>query len=242
MSRAGAILWQGRSALDPRTPIVVIATPDSDNTKTGPMWQTWILCRDRHPMDATGGGDEPICGTCRHRPDALGTCYVNLAWAPANVWRTYRAGGYETAPPRTWGAGVRFGAYGDPAAAPLWLWEGIADTLRFEGRGWTGYTDQWRTCDPRFSHLLMASVDTAEEAATATAAGWRTFRVRTPDEVLHAQEIVCPASDEGGHRVTCARCLLCMGGSKPAKSIAIAIHGSTQRPFYATRQPDLKGL
>lgn len=230
----GYVLWEGPSELDRITPIVAIATSESDNTKTGPMWQVWILRQDVHPMQARtiASADEAICGDCKHRPAHLGTCYVNLAWAPAAVWRAYKDGKYTSGMPITWGASVRLGAYGDPAAMPV----SVLRRIITGARGWTGYTHQWRTCAPGLREYLMASVDTPREAAEAQAAGWRTFRVRTPDEHLGESEITCPASAEAGHRTTCAQCLLCMGTTQPAKHIAIQVHGQTQIPFYTRHQ------
>ena len=48
----------------------------------------------------------------------------------------------------------------------------------------------------------MASADTEAEAKEAWAKGWRTFRVRkgSQDALIKGQEIICPASDEGGKR------------------------------------------
>lgn len=88
----------------------------------------------------------------------------------------------------------------------------------------TGYTHQWRTCDPRFKRLVMASCDTEQDYFDATADGWRTFRVRESDEPMLPGEIMCPASKEGGERVQCANCLLCNGSESGAKSIVIIRH------------------
>ena len=45
----GVILYSGPSRID-NEPIVVIATFDSDNEKTGKMIQTWIIRRDLSPL------------------------------------------------------------------------------------------------------------------------------------------------------------------------------------------------
>jgi hypothetical protein len=89
----------------------------------------------------------------------------------------------------------------------------------------------------------MASVDTVEEAHAAWLGGWRTFRIRAPQDPLLALdrtplECVCPASDEAGHRTTCERCQLCRGTDRPARSIAIVVHGkpySNVAAFYRGR-------
>lgn len=224
----GWVIFEGLSAIDSGIPIIVVVTPDSRNVKTGPMWQSWILLRDVSPMDGLAhrsGADRAICGDCVHRGvDGFRSCYVNVAWAPMQVWHAYKRGDYRPGLPEVCGP-IRLGAYGDPAAVALHVWTLLLG--RQLRPAWTGYTHLWRTCDPRFQRYLMASVDSWEEANRAQDLGWRTYRVRRVDEGLRLAEIVCPASDEAGHRVTCLQCRLCMGGGRAgAKSIAIYPHGS----------------
>jgi hypothetical protein len=100
------------------------------------------------------------------------------------------------------------------------------------GAGWTGYTHQWRTCDPRWKGYLMASVETVADQAIARAAGWRTFRVGTDPQ--SAREVVCPASAEAGYKTTCSHCRLCSGttgrgAESGARDIVIAPHGGGGR-------------
>ena len=220
-------IYDGPSELDGE-PIVVLVSgikPPTSNPKTGRMAQSWILRRDIHPMEAVKtGGDHSICGTCKLRNTA---CYVSPGMGPSSVWKAYQAGKYKPLHPRSLAAllaskqlPLRMGAYGDPAAAPFKLW-----TQAVEGIGYTGYTHQWRTCDPRFRELLMASVDSPEEHAEAKAMGWRTFRIRTPDEELLRRERVCPASAEGGYKMLCQTCQLCSGTGRNS-DIAIIAHGS----------------
>lgn len=238
-------------------PIVAIATGlegDSRNEKTGPMIQVWILRADIAPIDAANSGaDVSICGTCPHRGRVEGgrnigrSCYVTLRNAPRNVYASWQRGIYEDLgadmPCETandWrarraseafaGKRVRMGAYGDPAALPLWVWrlalrdcEGVSDT---------GYTHQWRTCDARFADYLMASVDSVEDWRAAKAMGYRTFRVRAPGEELQVREIPCPASAESGHKTTCHACMACGGHKAKAKvDIAIVVHGAGAAAF-----------
>ncbi len=231
----GAILWEGLSELN-GAPIVVIATGlrrPSANPKTGPMVQVWILPRDVNPHRATRSGeDASVCGDCPLRYQASvargsgdAVCYVRTSDAPSAVWKTYQAGKY----PRgrlglLAGRRVRLGAYGDPAAVPFEVW---VDHL--EGaRGWTGYTHQWRTCDPRLAGLVMASCDSPLDAARARWSGWRTFRGKLAEEPAYRGEVVCPATEEGGMRSSCDRCLLCDGSSglmDKRASITITVHG-----------------
>lgn len=94
---------------------------------------------------------------------------------------------------------------------------------------------QHRRCDPDYARFLMASVDTVDEQREAAARGWRTFRLRRPGDQVAAHEVVCPASDEAGHRTTCAQCSLCQGADRQAKSIAILPHG--QRTKWLDQVP-----
>ena len=71
MAANGVVLYRGPSRLD-GAPIVVVATGlqrPSENEKTGPMVQTWILRSDEHPVSAVhSGADASICGDCPLRP------------------------------------------------------------------------------------------------------------------------------------------------------------------------------
>jgi len=231
------ILYDGPSLLT-GDPVVAVATglgadrwAKSRNVKTGSMVQAWILRRDRSPIDAAqDGSDNAICGDCAQRavPGVRRrSCYVNVAWAPLNIWRKAVAGGYPPLDAVAFsGALVRIGAYGDPAAVPHETWLRVLAWVR----GWTGYTHAWS--DPRFQDLrgyCMASVDSPEEADRARALGWRTFRVRRSGAPLHPgarREVACPASEEAGHRTTCAACRICDGLARAkAPDVVINAHG-----------------
>jgi hypothetical protein len=224
------LLYVGPSLLD-AAPLFVMAVPDSKNTKTGPMVQLYIQRADMHPSQAVReGADVSICGDCKYRgrpEDGKDrACYVNVPWGPSAVWRAFRDHKYEDQTTRITcltGVAVRVGAYGDPAMVPFRWWENVLGP----SAGHTAYTHQWKHCDPRLQSLAMASVDSEAEWREAQARGWRTFRVRDDDQPLLPNEIVCPASDEAGHRTTCKRCLLCDGVQRPLdrrKSIAIYPH------------------
>jgi hypothetical protein len=226
----GAILYQGPSQLDGK-PIVVIAVWSSANRKTGDMLQTYILRSDIDPREANKyGEDESICGQCQHRgtptldpTKALAegrTCYVNMGQGVLIVYNGFRAGKYPVASPRTVGAGrnVRIGTYGDGAAAPSYVW----DELLEDADGHTAYSHNGG--DPQ---RYMVSADTLQQAQTAWASKYRTFRVvHSVEEIDRKHEVLCPASKEAGYKATCATCLLCGGTSVQAKSIAIPVHGS----------------
>lgn len=234
----GVILYEGPSKLD-GAPIVVIATGlnnGSRNRKTGEMVQTYILRADMSPLEAVKlGADVSICGMCPHRGDGTGkgrSCYVNLGHGPRAVYSAYLRGAYGHADAFTAqglfaGRMVRLGTYGDPTAAPFAMWK----VALGKASGWTGYTHQWATVDPRWKELCMASADSLSDMERAHQQGWRTFRV-TPDAFANVKglEIICPASEERGKLTTCAECKACMGTSGKARaSIQIAAHGQGAR-------------
>lgn len=221
----GITLYDGPSALD-GAPIVVVATFNSNNRKTGAMVQVWILRKDVSPVAAIqSGADASICGDCVHRSnvDGVRTCYVNVGQAPLAVWNAYRRGKYPTGTvadiPR--GRPVRLGAYGDPAAVPFDVFAGVDNR-----KVWTGYSHQWRTCDQRYRSLLMASADSVADAADAAAMGWRSFLVTPDGAPIPEQMIECPSETHG---VQCATCGLCKGAAIGAPSIAIGAHGPAKR-------------
>ena len=208
------------------------------NVKTSDMLQLFIMPTSSKPSDAIRNGDDAsVCGDCAHRPilvaaakaaaktqaekDAVvAKCYVEVGKSVNAVYKaTYPDHGESKRRPP-----VRFGAWGEPTAIPFDIIAG------YTSDGHTGYTHRWKAkngvpaCDQRFKLLLMASVDSAEEYAEASAMGWRCFRVRKAHEPILPNEIMCPASKEGGMRTTCNVCLLCAGTSKAAKDITIIEH------------------
>ena len=237
------ILWEGKSEIDGK-PIVAIMTglrSSSSNSKTGDMPQCWILRSDIHPMDALRTGeDRSICGDCIYRPknpgpDALKKtnrlCYVT-PMAFNGVYRTYKAGNYPTADLPVLAKhlakrNVRIGAYGDPAAVPLVVWETLLEHCHS-----TGYTHQWRKCDPNYAKYCMASCDSPVDVVLATGLGYRTFFVQNTDSFDNVLKNVkniklawCPASKEKGKVTTCSRCMACSGTRSGLHSnIAIMIH------------------
>lgn len=239
MTPRGYVVYRGPSRLD-GADIVAIVTLDSLNTKTGPMAQAWILRADVSPQEAIEiGADRSVCGDCVHRSGGLvgRSCYVITWLGPLNVWKSWRRGlyadaGVDVAAIALTGQSLRLAAYGDPAAVPLHVWRPLLTRVRT----WTGYTHQWRTCDQRLQAFCMASVESAGEVVHAHALGWRTFRTRLAREAVRPDEIVCPASDEAGHRTTCDACGLCVGRRREtARSIVIIAHGQRVR-WFANRK------
>ena len=223
-----AIIYNGPSLLDGQ-PIVVIATYSNRNTKTGTVVQTYILCRDTNPLEASKtGADFSICGDCTmrgevttdpQRKQAKGRrCYVNLGKGVLIVYKSYLRGVYQEGDPRTMGRGrfVRVGTYGDPGAVPSRVW----DELLSEADTWTAYSHQsgWRP------DIAMQSADDHAQAIAHWKNGHRTFRVIADlGDLDKANEALCPASKEAGRRAQCTACKLCKGSSL-AKSIAIVEH------------------
>lgn len=233
----GVILYRGPSMID-GSPIVAIATglaKSSGNVKTGSLIQTWIIRDDMSPVEAIhSGADAAICGSCPHRGEVKDgknvgrSCYVSVFQAPLSVFKAFQKGVYsqataETLPDLFAGKRVRLGSYGDPAAVPFEVWEAVLS----QAEAWTGYTHQWRDCDPRFARFVMASCDSQADYAAANVKGYRTFRVRAAGETLNNREIVCPASQEAGYKTSCASCIACGGKDAKARvNIAIIAHGS----------------
>lgn len=241
------IVYHGPSAYD-ESPIVAILQRGSNNSKTGAMAQLFILSADIDPITASRtGSDYGVCGNCKHRGNAAHdkesgwadnrTCYVNLLHAPATKYRNFKQGKYKQATTigevqaLLYGQGLRIGAYGDPAALPTGLCEMLASMTDYS----TSYTHGY-TVNPGMVEAVarysMVSVDTIQEAIKAHSKGYRTFRVipvaqwkDTGMDSMLSSEILCPASEEAGQRVTCSECRLCNGTKSKAKSIAIVAHG-----------------
>jgi|VirMetMinimDraft_7_1064189.scaffolds.fasta_scaffold00786_15 hypothetical protein len=229
------IIYEGPSLLN-GDPIVAIATgmvTPSTNRKTGPMIQTWILAQNEAPHTAVkSGNDAAVCGDCPARGK---WCYVTTFQGPRSIWESWKRGGYPLFSSDSFaGKPVRFGAYGDPAAVPFEVW----DAIGFQASMVTGYTHQWKTCDPLHKHYCMASVDTEAEALEARDRGWRTFRLGTKSR---RDEVICPASEEGGKKLTCMECGACNGTSQGRKShIVIEAHGAKTKRFeeWISSQPE----
>jgi hypothetical protein len=116
----GHILYQNSD-------VVVIATLESENRKTGNMIQIWILCANVSPVEGVKTGlDSIVCGDCKHRGNGFSdrACYVNVGQGPNAVYRAFAKGSYPYLPKTRYaevfcGRTVRFGAYGDPVHIPL---------------------------------------------------------------------------------------------------------------------------
>lgn len=234
---SGAVIWEGPSALG-GAPLVVVASGmvprGAANGKTGRVIQTWILRRDVSPIAAVSSGkDSSICGDCKLRSGSgrRRACYVHLGMV-GNLWNCFTEGFYPKLPDLSFaraalfaGRVTRLGSYGDPAFVPDAVWEPAFD----HGKGWVGYTHQWRV-RPDLRRFVMASVDSLEEADEARDLGMRYFRVSREGEpyVIRKNEIPCPAAPEAGKRTTCEKCRLCDGSRRwgdNRKDIVVREHG-----------------
>lgn len=231
--KTGILLYEGPSLID-RAPIFAVACgrrSGRPNRKTGPAIQTYILRSDVAPNEAAKNGqDRSICGDCRLRPSESGVCYVELGKGVHWTFDAYKRGRYSYAKSFNelkqffGGEYLRLGTYGDPAAVPFSAWDAV---LRLVANH-SGYTHQWRSCDERYRSILMASVESAADAAEAQSKGWRTFRMRSGQEAVGPGEIVCPGSDEGGRRLQCCTCRACTGNHRrkgAGRSVVIQVHG-----------------
>lgn len=236
----GVVFYRGPSLID-GAPIIGVATglrTGASNSKTGPMVQIYILREDVYPLHAVQTGDDySICGNCALRGKIVEqedgstknigrTCYVTLMHGPRVVYQAYEDGRYPDVPlarMRKLVAGrmVRVGAYGDPAAIPVDVWQSILPGTS----GHTGYTHQWRET-PALSAFFMASVDSEAEREEAKALGFRTFRVKSDHSPKMTGEGICPGSDEMGKAVQCITCMLCDGNRSGYRhDVVINVHG-----------------
>lgn len=227
----GFILYQGPSKLD-GAPIVVIATLETSNRKTGNMVQTWILRSDMTPVEASKQGlDESVCGGCPHRWSLGGACYVNIGQAPGAIYKAFIAGKYPTYQSKRHqqyleGREIRFGAYGDPAAAPVNVWRVLSQLAAAT----TGYTHQagHPNFDPAILDYCMVSADTPKQALKIQGKELRTFRVKTAEAPALPAEIECLSDSKG---LTCQECQLCSSSTDQGPSIYINAHGSRVKRY-----------
>lgn len=255
MTPVGFIVYRGPSLIEPGVEIALVVNcvkGQSNNEKTGPLAQSWIIRTDMHPMDAIRSDmDTAICGRC---PYAGGKgCYVSMQ-PISSVWRTMKAGRYAPETPEAVAAelvkalkkgtirGLRCGSYGDPAAVPADVWLPLVEAVRQNGGKTTGYTHQWSAdysnpgyiADPRLRGFLMASAHGAEDAKRANGLGWRSFATFRSVEELRAsiRIVACPASPEGGERRSCSTCGvagMCSGKKTDEDrraDVGIVVHGT----------------
>lgn len=229
------VLFRGVSLLDNLSKIVVLYVAGSDNVKTGPMGQAYIMLENVHPTEGVRAGlDTGICGAC---PLAGGNgCYVITGFGPSAVWNAYKKGNVNKFDSNYFKTisdyqPTRIGAYGDPVAVPRHVWDIVIGKA-----GHTGYTSSWRLPHAKaYRDILSASVHTIKEYEEAKDMGWKTYF--TPIDGTDPSSLgltLCPASKEATmerehagkpKRITCADCLLCSGAGKPSNDIFSPMHG-----------------
>ena len=233
------VLYKGISQLDNETPIMVVMsgfTKDSNNTKTGPLVQLYILPVHETPKDIYFSGSKAVCGDCKYNGN--NGCYVR--WS--NLGSIWKSAKNQAAIPMTLskeflrGLRVRVGAAGDPAAVPSSVWSELLSTCE----NFTGYTHQWNK--PEFKDLqglFLASVDNATENLKAHVVGWSTFFVTDSEEQAKKEGTRCLASagktDSHGLPTTCASCMLCNGKSRKQKTITEVLHGASNTVHKARK-------
>jgi hypothetical protein len=214
--------WAGPSRIE-GSPIMVLVTglKGSTNVKTGDMVQSYIVRSDMDPLEALRTGlDVAQCGGCGFMAESYDgktwqgrSCYVRVEQAPLGIYRARARGNV----PRvtlselselTRNRMCRLGAYGDPAAVPLAVWDAYC---RYAA-GWTGYTHQ--AANKRLRDVLkycQISADSEGDARAAKSAGIGSFRVLAEGQSALPFEMRCPASKEAGYVSTCAECKACSG-------------------------------
>lgn len=247
MRRQDFVAWEGPSSID-GSPIAVIVTgltEPSRNGKTGPMLQVWILRQDVHPWEAVKTGqDSAICGECPMRGTGNGelrACYVRVETGPSAIWRKYAKGGYPVPEPDVWERwvhrrDVRLGAYGEPTAAP----PSVMHALAGQSRMWTGYTHRWAELSLAgkgevWRTVLMASVESDQQAQDAMRLGWRPFLALPGDEPVPEHAFLCPAERED-YPLQCMDCGACagtkMGGRRAAAVYPyVPMHGHGRKNY-----------
>lgn len=228
------IYWRGPSQItgEPiRVLITKAARPAAANSKTGHMWQVYVLPDNgqRVTDSIKDGSDRAVCGDCQHRKTdgGDGDCYtygmvVTAANGMARVDDNGRSGLITAEEIVASELPVRFGAYGDPAAVPYDVMAPLA-----AGGRWTAYTHQWGRCDQRWRDIAMASCDSVADMDIATAMGWRCYTVVPVGTGRVSGAVPCPSP-----RIACADCLKCSGvGAGRRGNVSIEAHGARKRAF-----------
>lgn len=213
--------------------LVVFATTDSTNIKTGPMIQIWIMPSNLHPVESRRTGHDATL-QCQGCPYASNQgCYVSPL-PLMQIWRVYQSGDYETVTMGSpeWstlfdGASVRLGAYGNPSMLPLAMLEDICSRAYMH----TGYFHDWHlmpaSLAKSYGRFLMASCEPSN-VAFARNLGLRTFTAVSEAPLDRSIGIECLADKSG---LQCIDCGLCDGTqwsnkrSKPLPSVWIKAHG-----------------
>jgi len=258
----GYVIYEGTNVHGRYVCIATGLVRESQNIKTGPMIQIFIINADIHPVEAVKLGQNIVqCYDCIHRPatdeekeqgKAGGSCYVDVGKSVAQVYKAYKKGCYPNI------CGENAPEFGDEKSylergaenikkifggkktrfgaygEPINIPFRLMNMIANASSGHTGYTHQWKNpALQAYKKFCMASVDNPEEYRRAKAMGWRTFRVST-EWNLQENEMICMNSWKDK---TCAQCLLCGGGTTGVKQdIIIKVHGKLKFKFKGSSE------
>jgi len=227
--------WILRADIDPM--VAVETGQDASICGTCPL--RGIAMAYRKAQLAKARADRNRRGRLAHGKAKGRSCYVNIGQAPRQVYEAFKRGIYPVATDATMakhikGRTLRLGSYGDPVAAPVEVWEQFLAWGKAHGNGKRlGYTHQYALpIALPFRGFLMASTQSESTTLAAQAMGWRTFRVRRFSDPLMANEVICPASDEGNHARSCNTCHACKGCQRPGQANVVII-GHASKPVLA---------
>ena len=219
----------------------------SENSKTGPMVQSYIYTH-HHPVEARRDGEQKkVCGTCpllkANAPDGKNRCYINALHASA-TWKATKD--LEVAEvPEKLPAPLRFGSDGDPAYIEPEVREKLLEATPKDNKGrpkYTGYTHQWEDSnDEGLPKIAMASIDplmaqrrgmtTLELRKEAHAKGYRVYRILEVGEEPQEGETICPHYATGVQCIDCSLCNGKRGATDKRKDIVAPQHGNGAAKF-----------
>lgn len=234
----GFTFYDGPSLID-GSPLLGIITgihTPSQNSKTGAMYQSWIMPKDTAPLLAKKTGkDVANCGQCPIKPQ----CYVDpVRMGPEAIYKAWKGGEYPLLPLQDqedvlehYGRDLRMGSWGEPPAIPLDDWIPLIGACPDH----TAYTHLWDSSLAKgWDNYAMASVETVPLKEQANERGWKTFRVSPPDskEKMY-DEAWCPANKDKG--LTCANCPIKCNGDlhKRAFNVVNPAHGRAKAQIHA---------
>tara|TARA_Y100001937_G_scaffold128792_1_gene208074 strand:+ start:917 stop:1627 length:711 start_codon:yes stop_codon:yes gene_type:complete len=179
---------------------------ESRNTKTGDVYQTYLIDKERINEKSVFGAK---CVTC----PIVNDCYVSrdkLAVRSALKKAIKGLGKYkfmtlEKACEYLTNKKLRFGSYGDPSILPLSDIEMITKACK----SWLGYTHYWKDIPTQYAKYFMASVENKADKLLANSLGYRAFEVFFDDDILIDDDsVLCPNFT---HNIQCKKCGLCDG-------------------------------
>lgn len=249
------LIAEGVSLLtDDNAPLAAVLTLRSKNRETGDIPNVTVIRSDVNPVSARWKGmDNATCGACQHRGTAGdgsdATCYVVINHGPSVHYRSLTKGSLGDARPGgpwhdyvlaalEYRGMLRLTSYGEAPALGYDAYAPFIDAVRRHPDGGTtlGYTERHTDpdLDPRWRNIMMASVQSDAEGATARASGWRTFRTgATFESRVRGTEALCPKSKHEG--MTCAVCRQCTGSSGRKGSVFIPVHGGGKSGHLVTK-------